>query len=285
MRVGAPTAACCAESTRKRLLASTVVSCAIALASCSPAAAPAERPAPQAPAVAAPRRTAADRARDAARHPRETLEFFGVEPTSRVLELEPGDGYYSRLLGEYLQADTEGRPRITLLAPFIAPEVFSQPLETGPLLDRWLDLQALSRSFEPPLGLLPGLPLESWSSQRFDVVLGLRVAHVYRARGEEVAMYRAVHAALVPGGVFAVIAHRAPADRLDAGYLAESTVIAAVSAAGFELSARSDINANPKDIREYPSGVWSLPPVLKDGPTYAHVGESDRMTLRFRRLD
>ncbi|MEZ4370602.1 MAG: hypothetical protein R3B07_07245 [Polyangiaceae bacterium] len=247
------------------------------------------KPPPQVPpllrALAAPRRTEVDRARDAAQHPRETLEFFGVEPTSRVLELEPGGGYYSRLLGEYLEADTEGRPRLTLLAPFIAPEVFSEPPETGPLLDRWLDLRALSRSFEPPLALLPGLPLESWSSQRFDVVLGLRVAHVYRARGEEGAMYRAVHAALVPGGVFAVIAHRAPEDRLDAGYLAESTVIATVSAAGFELSARSDINANPKDTRDYPSGVWSLPPVLKDGPSYATIGESDRMTLRFRRLD
>ncbi|MCB9587972.1 MAG: class I SAM-dependent methyltransferase [Polyangiaceae bacterium] len=234
--------------------------------------------------MAAPQRTSQDRARDAARHPRETLEFFEVLPSSRVLELEAGDGYYTRLLGEYLEP-AEGRQRLTVLAPFIAPEVFSVPLETGPLLDRWLDLQELSQSFEPPLELLPGLPLESWSTPRFDVVLGIRVAHTYRARSEERAMYRAVHSALLPQGVFGVIAHRAPSDRLTSGYLAESSVIEAVSAAGFALDARSEINGNPKDTRDYPSGVWSLPPVSKDGPAYASVGESDRMTLRFRRVD
>lgn len=246
---------------------------------------PAELP-PLARALASERRTAGDRARDAARHPAQTLEFFGLTPQARVLELEAGDGYYTRLLGEYLAAAPDGGPRLSVLAPFIAPHVFSGPTEPGPLLDRWLDLQALTRSLAPRAELLPGLPLESWSAPaRFDVVLGIRVAHTYRVRGVEAAVYSAVRAALVPKGVFGVIAHRGSKDLLEAGYLAEATVIESVTEAGFVLEARSEINANPEDTRDYPDGVWSLPPTLSGGPKYAHVGESDRMTLRFRRVD
>ncbi len=203
-----------------------------------------------------------------------------------MLELESGDGYYTRILGEYLEPTRDGLSRLSVLVPLVAPHVFTDPREPGPLLDRWLDLEALTQSLEPRAELIPGVPVAKWSTPaRFDFVLGFRVAHVYRARHEERAVYAAVRSALRPGGVFAVIAHRAPVDRLAKGYLAESSVVEAVTRAGFTLEARSEINANAKDTHDHPHGVWSLPPTLRDGSKYAAVGESDRMTLRFRRVE
>jgi predicted methyltransferase len=123
-----------------------------------------------------------------------------------------------------------------------------------------------------------------------DVVLAIREMHGWERRGAMDAYLAAVHAALKDGGVFGVVAHRAAPDAdasqsAQKGYLPEAWLIAKVEAAGFKLAEKSEINANPKDTRDYAKGVWTLPPNFAEGETdkakYAAIGESDRMTLRF----
>ncbi len=120
----------------------------------------------------------------------------------------------------------------------------------------------------------------------------MREMHNWQRRGELDKYLAAIHAVLKPGGTFGVVAHRAPAgtkgeDTAEKGYLAEQWVIDRVTGAGFELANKSEINANPKDTKDYPKGVWTLPPNYREGDTdkakYTAIGESDRMTLRFKK--
>ena len=126
-----------------------------------------------------------------------------------------------------------------------------------------------------------------------DVVLAIREMHNWQRRGELDKYLAAVHAALKPGGTLGLVAHRAPVGTqgeatAEQGYLAEQWVIDRVTSAGFKLAAKSEVNANPKDTKDYASGVWTLPPNYADGDKdkakYRAIGESDRMTLRFTKV-
>lgn len=210
-------------------------------------------------AIAATTRPEADRARDAQRHPFETLTFWGLQPGQTVVEIEPGRAGWWRNILEPYAAATGGR--------YVA---VGKPTESMGVADGSADLIVVARAFH------------NWSRDgRTDPYLA------------------AFFKALKPGGVLAVEQHRSKeglnvADVASSGYVPESYVIHAARRAGFELEARSELNANAKDDHEHPFGVWTLPPTRtseKDGrvltaeerAAFDAIGESDRMTLRFRK--
>ncbi len=230
-------------------------------------------------------RQPANAARDGFRHPLETLKFFGVTPKSRVLEHSPGTGWYTELLAPLLAksgkltvtiGDVQGpaESRGTFYAQQLAGYLDVNPELYGKVERLRIDPSALSFGDEP----------------RFDVILALRVMHGM-VNGKSLEQFlAAAFKALAPGGTLGVVQHRAAADAKveessPKGYLPEAFVIAQVEAAGFKLAGKSEVNANPKDTKDYAEGVWALPPTLRGGETdrarFVAIGESDRMTLRF----
>ena len=236
-------------------------------------------------AVDAPQREAANRARDVHRHPVETLAFFGVKPTDTVIEISPSAGWYSEILAPYLRnggsyvaatasaaPDSAGGKRNAALQAKLGadPARFGQP--------QWLEYDGKAPSLGAPA--------------RADVVLTFRNVHNWVGGGTADAYFKAFFDALKPGGVLGVVDHRArPGTDLEtmkkSGYLTEALVTELASRAGFVLETRSEVNANPKDSADYPNGVWTLPPTNRhdaaDDAKYRAIGESDRMTLRFRK--
>lgn len=229
-------------------------------------------------------RPAADRARDAYRHPRETLTFFGVRPGQTVVELSPGGGWYTQILAPMLH--DSGR----LVAAIPSAEGsraqyhrrFREFLATRPDLYDRVQVATL----EPPT------TIELGPDGSADVVLTFRNLHGWINDNAAPQVFAAAFRVLRPGGVLGFVEHRAaagadPAVSARQGYVSEAATIALAQAAGFTLEERSEINANPRDTRDYPEGVWSLPPTLRQGDTdrarYLAIGESDRMTLRFRK--
>ena len=230
-------------------------------------------------AIAGEWRSADNRARDRYRHPAETLAFFGVKPTDTVIEISPGAGWYSEILAPYLRDG--GR--------FIAASAAS-PGRANPLDARFLadparfgraDLHEYNPK-DPAFG----------AADSADVVLTFRNLHNWLAAGTAEYHLRAAYDVLKPGGVLGVVEHRAkPGTDIEAskksGYVAEQLVIDLAGEVGFELDARSEVNANPRDTADHPNGVWTLPPTNRhnaaDKAKYQAIGESDRMTLRFRK--
>ena len=238
-------------------------------------------------AIAAPYRGEKAQARDVYRHPKETLEFFGLAPNQSVLEIAPGGGWYTDILGPYLRA------RGTLYeAQYLPPQgalpageaknnaVFERKLAASPDIFGTVVVGALQS------GQFSGFP----AGLQVDRVLTFRNIHNWIEDGQVDANLRAFYSVLKPGGVLGVEEHRAipgtsVQQMIDTGYLTEAYVIEHAQAAGFKLAARSEINSNPRDTKDYPHGVWSLPPTYRGGDTdrarFAAIGESDRMTLRF----
>lgn len=249
-----------------------------------------EEPAPQVDPLQAALdgeiRTDEQRARDAYRNPKETLTFFEIEPTSAVLELWPGGGWYTAILAPYVgesgalyvtgyPADTGSEYLVKMTANFNAW------LPTVPHGDKVTVIEV-----NPPEVLDFGL------ENQIDVAVTFRNAHNWSKNNYDSMIYEQVFKALKPGGVFGVVDHRAPEgmsleDQGKSGYLDQARVIAAVEAVGFELVEASEINANAKDTKDHPEGVWTLPPSLRlgdvDREKYVEIGESDRMTLKFRK--
>lgn len=242
-------------------------------------------------AVAGPWRSAADKARDAWRHPVETLTFFGLKPGQTVVEFWPGAGWYTDILAPYLAA-TKGK----LIAANLEPsdpsaaevvEAYRAKLAANRKLYGEVEITAFGATSGPaaPAGTA-------------DLVLFLRNLHNWMAAGVAEKAFRDAFAALKPGGALGIEEHRAAAggvqDALAAdGYVQQAYAIRLAQEAGFVLDKASEINANPKDTRDHPFGVWTLPPVRRTSPRgepedpafdrakYDEIGESDRMTLRF----
>ncbi len=222
--------------------------------------------------------------RDKYRHPRETLGFFGVEPASHVLEYSPGGGWYTELLAPLLA--TRGKLFVTSDDPNGPPNEHSLSgyrvkllLDTSPEL--YGKVEPLR--FDPRS---PSLPLDG----TLDTVLVIRELHNLVNDGTLDAWLAAFKHALKPHGVLGIVDHRAAVSAdvtrtSKLGYVPEAWAIEKVEAAGFTLSAKSEVNANPKDTKDYPDGVWTLPPTYRlgdqDRAKYAAIGESDRFTLRF----
>ncbi len=226
-------------------------------------------------------------ARDPWRNPKETLAFFGIRPDMTVVEITPGGGWYMELLAPYLHE------RGTYVGAVVDPDTVAEDRRDYPTRARD---ELLARQGGEPQAVFGRSTLVQYdpAAPSFgrdgsaDAVLTFRNVHNWIMSGNAPAMFEGFHAVLKPGGVLGVVEHRAatelPADDRS-GYVAEATVIALAEAAGFELDARSEVNANPRDTKDHPNGVWTLPPSNRhdeaDADTYREIGESDRMTLRF----
>jgi predicted methyltransferase len=236
-------------------------------------------------ALAGPQRKPTSAARDTQRHPRETLEFFGIRPTMTVLEVGPGEGWYTELLAPTLAArgkliDTSSDP----VGPDDSRSAFS-----GQRFKAFLD-KAPEVFGKVQTVIVDGKAPKLDLAGNVDAVLLMREVHGMINGGTLDAWLGEIRKALKTGGVLGIEQHRAPADAdpvasAKKGYVPEKWVIDHVEAAGFKLVGKSEINANPKDTKDYAEGVWTLPPSLqlgdKDRDKYQAIGESDRMTLKF----
>ena len=231
-------------------------------------------------AVAAPTRTATNTPRDTYRHPAETLAFFGVKPGDTVVELWPGGGWYTEILAPLTKS---GGGTLYAAAPWERGlnRVKAKQTENADVYG------AVKLAEFPNAGTNPKVPDGS-----ADVVLTFRNVHNWRFDGTDntAAAFKQIFAMLKPGGTLGVVEHRLnesddSTKEEKSGYMKKSSIVAFAEAAGFKLAGESEINANPKDTKDYPKGVWTLPPNLTEGETdrakYVAIGESDRMTLKF----
>jgi len=234
-------------------------------------------------------RDPANVARDIWRHPKETLEFFGISADQRVLEIAPGRGWYTELLVPFLRQ--QGHYVGAISDPAAAPDERVREYFTKQNADLRDKLAARPDVYgQPELREIDAARPNFGAPDSIDTVLTFRNVHNWLAAGQAEAMFKGFYEVLKPGGVLGVVEHRAAGDVPDgdkSGYVGQDQVIALARAAGFELEASSEINANPADTKDHEAGVWSLPPSLrlgdKDREKYLAIGESDRMTLRFRK--
>lgn len=230
--------------------------------------------------------------RDVWRHPAETLEFFGVEASDTVVEIWPGGGWYTSVLGPYLKSGG-GK----LIAASFDPESsdyakrgvakFTEAFISKPEIYGDIELTVASKDSD-------GMGVDGTA----DVVLTFRNVHNWMGNSYADKMFADSFKALKPGGVLGVVEHRLPTSAEQdpagrSGYVQEALVRQMAEEAGFEFVGSSEINANPADTADHPFGVWTLPPVNRsaprgeetaadfDGSKYAAIGESDRMTLKF----
>ena len=221
--------------------------------------------------------------RDKFRHPYETLKFFGVEPEMTVIELSPGRGWYTEILAIYMYDEGE-----LITAPYSASlsdyakrsrEAFEAKLNSKSIYEKVKIVDLFGKLAE---------------DETVDAVLTFRNVHNWL--GEDGSGVKKVfeqsYAALKPGGILGIVEHRAKPgtsikEMKKSGYVTEDLTINLAKEAGFILSKKSEINANIKDTKDHPNGVWTLPPTLylKDGDKekYRQIGESDRMTLLFKK--
>ena len=234
--------------------------------------------------LADPHRSEADRARDRYRHPKDTLLFFGVRPEMTVLEVWPEPGWYTDIIaplvrdrGKYYAAVMEPDPASQFVTGRLAS--FRSKLAADPTLYG----QATVVTFPAHGGdvVPPG---------SIDLVVTFRNIHNWMAAGTADQAFATFFKALKPGGILGVEEHRGRADQpqdplAKSGYVRQDFAIALAEKAGFKFAGASEVNANPKDTKDYPAGVWTLPPTYRlkdqDREKYAAIGESDRFILKF----
>jgi len=238
-------------------------------------------------AVSGDWRSADNRARDRFRHPVQTLTFLGVQPQHTVIEITPGGGWYAEILAPLLRE--QGRYIAAVVDPATLPEGGGRNYQQGAFDGLARKFSAAPAQFDRasvaaynPVAPVLGEPGSA------DLVLTFRNVHNWRMAGQAEGMFQAFFAVLKPGGHLGVVEHRAKTDvSADdrSGYVGQAQVIALAEAAGFRFDAASEINANPRDPKDHPNGVWTLPPNNRhdaaDAGKYQAIGESDRMTLRF----
>lgn len=238
-----------------------------------------------------PARGAAHLHRNQYRHPVETLMFFGIEPQMSVLELWPVRGWYTEIIAPFVKQ----QGRLTV-AHFRQDGLKNQDAQSqfwaklsARLEQRIIQQQShfgdVGRVALDPPNFIPAL-----APDQFDMILSFRNAHIWNQRGHLLATMQSLFQVLKPGGTLGMVEHRAArvsetTSYAVEGYTDEAYLIEVAQRAGFELVASSEINANPRDTKDHPKGVYTLPPTLALGLTdreyYLQIGESDRMTLKF----
>jgi predicted methyltransferase len=234
-------------------------------------------------------RSDTNKARDQYRHPSETLEFFGIEDGMTVMEIWPGGGWYTEILAPAM------RDHGTLIIATWDPQIESQPAYRYELPKKMEENfanhpevydQVTFEYFSPP-----GSP-SLGDAESLDAIVTFRNTHGWIGSGLAQDVFNEFARVLKPGGILGVVQHRAgdgsdPKISAKKGYVSEAAVKELAANAGFEFVAGSEINANPRDTKDHSEGVWTLPPSYQlgdvDKEKYADIGESDRMTLRFRK--
>ncbi|HEV8018487.1 MAG TPA: methyltransferase domain-containing protein [Steroidobacteraceae bacterium] len=268
----------------KQKMAAAVIACALVSSACTDVSSRQTTAEALTAILAGDQRTPEERARDVYRHPKETLLFFGVRPEMSVLEVWPEPGYYTAIIaplvrdkGKYTAAVVPADPANKHLSKRL--EEYRDRLASRP--DLYSRVVVVSFPTDGRDAVPPG---------SVDMVVTFRNIHNWMSRGDAAQAFATMYRALKPGGVLGVVEHRGnPAVAQDpqakSGYVNEEYAVKLIEAQGFRLVAKSEVNANPRDTKDYEQGVWTLPPTYrlgdKDHDKYAAIGESDRFTLRF----
>jgi len=231
-------------------------------------------------------RQAKNVSRDIYRHPADTLSFFGIAPNQTVIELWPGNGWYAEILGPYLAKEGQ-----YIAASFETSPTTDTPgnryrSNAGTKFEAWMTANkavlgnAKILTFDPPNKMNLGVDGSA------DLVLTFRNLHNWASSDQLENVFAASYKVLKEGGVFGVVEHRANEGmNVSSGYMDQAAMVTLAEKVGFTLEQSAEINANPKDTKDYPKGVWTLPPSYALGDTdkdkYQAIGESDRMTLKF----
>jgi predicted methyltransferase len=239
-------------------------------------------------------RTEAEKARDAYRHPAATLAFWQLRPTMTVVEIRPGGGYWTDILAPYLAIGggklivTSGDPDKMTPTQIEGRDRFLKTYQDNPTLFGNLGVGVFAANSEKPLA-----PAGS-----VDLIISSRNFHGFVLQNIKDYAIKSMFDALKPGGLVGIEQHRGDARRAqnaNTGYMRQDWVISEMRKGGFEFVGASEVNANPNDTKDHPFGVWTLPPVLQTAPSgqpanpsfdntkYKAIGESDRMTLLFRK--
>ncbi|CAN5670885.1 class I SAM-dependent methyltransferase [soil metagenome] len=230
-------------------------------------------------------RTTENTARDKYRHPVETLNFFGIKPSMTVVEISPGNGWYAEILAPYLAPAGHYIAALPVPSPEnkMATDMYTKVVD-------WLKERPELMKSSTLTAFSPPSKVEVAPEGSADMVLTFRNVHNWMSQGAEQAAFNGFFKALKHGGTLGVVEHRANGktkhdSKAKSGYVSEKDVMKIAKKAGFKFEASSELNANSKDTKNYPEGVWTLPPTLrlkeKDQAKYLEIGESDRMTLKF----
>ena len=229
-------------------------------------------------------RTPEQKARDPYRHPVDTLAFFGIQPNMTVVELWPFGGWYTAILAPYVKGS--GKFYAAAMDPAsTSPGDMKYNADLKKMLDAHPDLYS-----EVQWSVLAKDKYQIAPDGTADMVLTFRNIHNWAWSGIEKDVFAAAFRALKPGGILGVEEHQNndpnfEPKQMGKAYVGEDYAIKLIESVGFRLVGKSDINRNPKDTKDYPKGVWTLPPNYaegeKDKAKYAAIGESDRFTLKF----
>lgn len=230
-----------------------------------------------------------NKARNVFRHPVETLEFFGLENDMTVVEIWPAGGWYTEVIAPYMKGNGK------YIAAHWDPDSEIEFVRKG--VQSYRDKLAVHPEVYDEVEMVVLMypdKIEFMPPESVDMVLTFRNIHNWMGRNFQDDMFAAMYAALKPGGILGVVEHRGnpevPQDpKAASGYVNQDYAIALAEKAGFVLEATSEINANPKDRKDYETGVWTLPPTMRAGDEnrdeYLDIGESDRFTLKFVKPD
>ncbi|NQV70483.1 MAG: class I SAM-dependent methyltransferase [Pseudohongiella sp.] len=230
-------------------------------------------------------RSEANIVRNEFRHPVETLQFFGLEPDTTIIEILPSRGWYTEIIAPYVR--DHGKYYAAHFSPNASASYMPSNLrnfEAKITAEPELYGKITVRHLNPPHEVAIAPPGSA------DMALTFRNVHNWIMAGQENEFFATFYTALKPGGILGVVEHRAkPGAGMEvmrtSGYVTEAYVIELATAAGFELLEKSEINANANDSTVHPAGVWTLPPEYRlkdtDRAKYSAIGESDRMTLKF----
>lgn len=224
--------------------------------------------------------------RDKYRNPYETLTFFGINKENKILEITPGRGWYTKIIGNYMMGSNNFYVA-TYKEPTFAVEIIKK------IQKEFYDYFEINQKI---FGKLKYLEIDkSFNFQDydnyFDLILTFRNIHNFLDQRKSDNIFKSINKSLKKGGILGVVQHRAD-ESLDSefnkGYVKESFIIDKIQSHGFKLIEKSNINSNPEDLKNYEKGVWTLPPRFAEGEKnrslYLSIGESDRMTLKFKKV-